>query len=166
MTSTHDNAKRGQRGKEANGQPKTDDEKWEVFKYKKNKSRRRKQNLSSDSLSSPLRNRKHDKASGDRHQCGATIHCVGEPETESEAKAIRLLASSLPSSYHLLHNFELCIRAGEMAYEYDIVVVGTYCLFHVEVKGYRGRILGDKFRWKFQSNGHVFPSPIPLANKK
>jgi hypothetical protein len=33
------------------------------------------------------------------------------------------------------------------------------------VKGYRGLIRGDRHQWVFE-NGGVYPSPIPLANKK
>jgi serine/threonine protein kinase len=35
----------------------------------------------------------------------------------------------------------------------------------VEVKGYHGEIRGNPMQWTFE-NGGVFPSPIPLANKK
>jgi serine/threonine protein kinase len=44
-------------------------------------------------------------------------------------------------------------------------VVGDWAVYHVEVKGYRGRIHGDSRTWTLD-NGAVLPSPIPLANKK
>jgi serine/threonine protein kinase len=46
-----------------------------------------------------------------------------------------------------------------------MAVVGDFAVWHVEVKGYRGKINGDATHWVFE-NGGVTPSPIPLANKK
>jgi len=94
----------------------------------------------------------------------ARIYRFGQPENASESKAIRYLAEHLPDSYLLVHNFELTTGYG-MPYEYDIAVVGEFCIWHVEVKGYRGTIRGDMNQWVFD-NGRVQPSPIPLANKK
>ena len=94
----------------------------------------------------------------------ARIYRFGQPENASESKAIRWLAERLPDSYLLVHNFELTTGHG-MPYEYDIAVVGNFCVWHVEVKGYRGTIRGDMNQWVFD-NGRVQPSPIPLANKK
>ncbi|MGB0592335.1 MAG: protein kinase domain-containing protein [Myxococcota bacterium] len=94
----------------------------------------------------------------------ARIYRFGQPENASESKAIRWLAERLPDSYLLVHNFELTTGYG-MPYEYDIAVVGSFCVWHVEVKGYRGTIRGDMNQWIFD-NGRVQPSPIPLANKK
>ena len=95
----------------------------------------------------------------------AQIHCIGKPETESEAAAIKYLAENLPPDHRIVHNFEACSRPGELPYEYDIVVLGSNAVYHVEVKHFTGTIRGDKHRWRFDS-GHTFPSPIPLANKK
>ncbi len=94
----------------------------------------------------------------------AKIHRIGAPENDSEMKAIRRLADLLPSRYMIFHNFELTTGRG-LPYEYDIAVVGEFAVWHVEVKGYRGRIKGDRVQWRFE-NGYVQPSPIPLANKK
>jgi tRNA A-37 threonylcarbamoyl transferase component Bud32 len=94
----------------------------------------------------------------------ASIHKIGEPENASEIKAIKVLAERLPDNYILFHNFELTTGSG-LPYEYDIVVVGDFAVWHVEVKGYRGTIQGDAQQWTFE-NGGVQPSPIPLANKK
>jgi serine/threonine protein kinase len=94
----------------------------------------------------------------------AIIQAIGAPENDSEASAIRRLGEALPDDWILLHNFEVCTGRG-FPYEYDIVVVGDWAVYHVEVKGYRGRIDGDAQRWTLD-NGAVYPSPIPLANKK
>ena len=94
----------------------------------------------------------------------ARIQRIGRPENASESKAITRLAAALPDSYLIFHNFELCTGSG-LPYEYDLCIVGDFAVWHVEVKGYRGRIRGDRYQWIF-ANGAVQPSPIPLANKK
>ena len=52
-----------------------------------------------------------------------------------------------------------------LPYEYDIAVLSPHALYHLEVKGYHGAIRGNPLQWVFE-NGSVYPSPIPLANKK
>lgn len=94
----------------------------------------------------------------------AVVHRISKPENESEAKAIRTLAEILPKSYTIFHNFELCTGVG-LPYEYDVCVIGPFCVWHVEVKGYHGVIRGNSTEWLFE-NGSRQPSPIPLANKK
>ena len=91
----------------------------------------------------------------------ARIHRIGEPENDSERKAVVELGKLLPDDYYVVHNFELTTGRG-LPYEYDICVVGTYCVWHVEVKGYRGTIRGDANQWQFE-NGAVTPSPIPVS---
>lgn len=94
----------------------------------------------------------------------AIVHRIGDPENASETKAIKTLAKLLPDNYLIFHNFELTTGRG-LPYEYDMAVIGDFAMWHVEVKGYRGQIKGDANQWLFE-NGHVMPSPIPLANKK
>ena len=94
----------------------------------------------------------------------AIIHRIGTPETDSEARAIKRLSKDLPDDYFVFHNFELTTGRG-LPYEYDIAVLTPHALYHLEVKGYHGQIRGNPLQWIFE-NGGVFPSPIPLANKK
>ncbi len=94
----------------------------------------------------------------------AVIQAVGAPENDSEALAIRRLGELLPADWLVIHNFEVCTGRG-LPYEFDIVVVGEWAVYHLEVKGYRGSIHGDSRHWTLD-NGAVYPSPIPLANKK
>jgi Protein kinase domain/Nuclease-related domain len=94
----------------------------------------------------------------------AIIHRIGTPETDSEARAIKRFAKDLPEDYFVFHNFEVTTGRG-LPYEYDIAVLSPHALYHVEVKGYHGEIRGNPLQWTFE-NGGVFPSPIPLANKK
>src|SRR6516162_3579799 len=94
----------------------------------------------------------------------AIIHRIGTPENDSEARAIKRFGKDLPDDYFVFHNFELTTGRG-LPYEYDIAVLSPHALYHVEVKGYHGEIRGNPLQWIFE-NGGVYPSPIPLANKK
>jgi serine/threonine protein kinase len=94
----------------------------------------------------------------------AIIHRIGTPENDSEARAIKRFAKGLPDDCFVFHNFEVTTGRG-LPYEYDIAVLTPHALYHVEVKGYQGEIRGNPMQWIFE-NGGVFPSPIPLANKK
>jgi Protein kinase domain/Nuclease-related domain len=94
----------------------------------------------------------------------AIIHRIGIPENDSETKAIKRLGKKLPDGYFVFHNFEVTTGRG-LPYEYDIAVLSPHALYHLEVKGYRGAIRGNQLQWVFE-NGSVYPSPIPLANKK
>jgi hypothetical protein len=94
----------------------------------------------------------------------AIIHRIGTPENDSEARAIKRFAKDLPDDCFVFHNFELTTGRG-LPYEYDIAVLTPHALYHLEVKGYHGEIRGNPLQWIFE-NGEVYPSPIPLANKK
>jgi hypothetical protein len=94
----------------------------------------------------------------------AIIHRIGVPENDSESRAIVQLGKGLPEDCFVFHNFELTTGRG-LPYEYDIAVLAPHALYHLEVKGYRGQIRGNQLQWEFE-NGGIYPSPIPLANKK
>ena len=94
----------------------------------------------------------------------AVIHRIGTPENDSEARAIKRFAKDLPDDCFVFHNFEVTTGRG-LPYEYDVAVLMPHALYHVEVKGYHGEIRGNPLQWIFE-NGGVYPSPIPLANKK
>jgi serine/threonine protein kinase len=94
----------------------------------------------------------------------AIIHRIGAPENDSEARAIKRFGKDLPDDCFVFHNFEVATGRG-LPYEYDIAVLTPHALYHVEVKGYHGEIRGNPLQWVFE-NGGVYPSPIPLANKK
>jgi len=95
----------------------------------------------------------------------AIIQAVGLPENESEREAIAYLAKNLiGDDYVIFHNLELPTPSG-LPYEYDIIVVGEYAVYTVEVKGYRGLIKGNAQEWELES-GAIYKSPIPLSNKK
>lgn len=96
----------------------------------------------------------------------AIIHAIGRPENDSEREAIQYLKEHLPSGdeYVVFSNLELPNPAG-FPFEYDIIVVGEYAVYTLEVKGYSGLIQGNASEWKLES-GAIYKSPIPLANKK
>jgi serine/threonine protein kinase len=94
----------------------------------------------------------------------AIIHRIGTPENDSESRAIKRFSKDLPDDCFVFHNFELTTGRG-LPYEYDIAVLTPHALYHLEVKGYHGEIRGNPLQWVFE-NGGVYPSPIPLANKK
>src|SRR6516164_359930 len=94
----------------------------------------------------------------------AIVHRIGTPENDSEARAIKRFGKDLPDGYFVFHNFELTTGHG-LPYEYDIAVLAPHAVYHLEVKGYHGEIRGNPMQWTFE-NGGVYPSPIPLANKK
>jgi serine/threonine protein kinase len=94
----------------------------------------------------------------------AIIRRIGIPENDSEKKAIRRLGKGLTDDFTIFHNFELTTGRG-LPYEYDLAVLAPHALYHLEVKGFQGNIRGNGQQWVFE-NGSVYPSPIPLANKK
>lgn len=95
----------------------------------------------------------------------AIVRRIGVPENDSERHAVSFLAEHLPGDdFVLFHNLELANRAG-FPYEYDMILVGEYAVYAIEVKHYGGTIQGNEIEWQLAS-GHVIPSPMPLANKK
>ena len=95
----------------------------------------------------------------------AVVHAIGMPENDSERKAIDFMVKHLPDdSYIIFHNLELPAQSG-LPYEYDMIIVGEYAVYVVEVKGYQGRIRGNAQEWELES-GAIYRSPFPLLNKK
>ncbi len=95
----------------------------------------------------------------------AIVKAIGLPENDSERKAINYLKEHLPDDHFtIFHSLELPTSMG-LPYEYDMIVVGEYAVYPLEVKGYSGLIQGNASEWKLES-GAIYKSPIPLANKK
>lgn len=88
----------------------------------------------------------------------ATVIPIGEPVNEAERQAIAYLRDHLPSSYLVLHNFEI-VRDGE-AFEVDVAVVAPHAVYLVDVKGTRGLI--DVYGPKWYPQGRQ-PFSSPLA---
>src|SRR5688500_5305771 len=94
----------------------------------------------------------------------AVIKGVGLPRNESERKAIAYLRDCLPDQYIIFHNLELSEHTNQF-WEYDLIVVGEYAVYMLEVKGYRGLIRGNVHQWKLE-DGSTYENPIPWANTK
>jgi tRNA A-37 threonylcarbamoyl transferase component Bud32 len=95
----------------------------------------------------------------------AIVQAVGRPVNESERKAIDYFARHLPGErYIIFHNLELPGPSGQ-AFEYDLIIIGEYAVYCIEVKGYHGLIKGNAYEWEMEW-GEINTSPIPLANKK
>lgn len=94
----------------------------------------------------------------------AIVHPIGQPDTETERRAIHFLAQHLSDDFIIIHNLEIPNRTG-FAYEVDLIVIAPHAVYVIEVKGYSGRIAGNPHQWRLDS-GVVVPSPIPRLNKK
>lgn len=88
----------------------------------------------------------------------ATVIPIGEPVNEAERQAIAFLRDHLPTSYVILHNFEVP-RDGE-AFEVDIAIIAPHAVYLVDVKGTRGLI--DVYGPKWYPEGRQ-PFSSPLA---
>lgn len=88
----------------------------------------------------------------------ATVIPIGEPVNEAERQAIAYLRDHLPTSYLVLHNFEI-LRNGE-TFEIDVAVVAPHAVYLVDVKGTRGLI--DVYGPKWYPEGRQ-PFSSPLA---
>lgn len=95
----------------------------------------------------------------------ANILPVGKPVNESERKAIRVLAETLPEDWCILHNLEVPNWRGR-SYEFDLVIVAPWAVYAVEVKGWHGHIRGDRLQWQFVESGETIKSPLFLASQK
>lgn len=95
----------------------------------------------------------------------AKILRVSNPINESERKAIRVLAKNLPEDWYILHNLEVP-NWRSRSYEFDMVVVAPWAVYAIEVKGWYGRIRGDRLQWQFVESGETIKSPLFLASQK
>jgi tRNA A-37 threonylcarbamoyl transferase component Bud32 len=94
----------------------------------------------------------------------AWVRNIGLPVNDSERKAIEYLSRELPTNNILLTNLELPTLNG-FPYEYDIIVIGDFAVYVIEIKGYKGEIKGNAYEWEL-SSGKIYKSPIPLLNTK
>ena len=92
----------------------------------------------------------------------ARIVAVGQPETASERQTIAFLRDSLPTSFTVIHNFEL--RQGFELFEIDLAIIGPQCVFVVDVKGTQGLI--DVYGSKWYPEGRApYQSPLAILRK-
>jgi len=62
----------------------------------------------------------------------AKVIAIGQPENESERRAIAFLRDNLPDTYTLIHNFE--ILTPQRKYEIDIALIAPHSLFIIARK--------------------------------
>lgn len=93
----------------------------------------------------------------------AKVIPVGQPVNEVERDAIAFLRDNLPDTYTLFHNVEIADE-GRAPLEYDIILLGEHAIYAIEVKGYRGRVTGNKRDWYVQ--GRHRRSPLPTTFQK
>ncbi|MEP1076082.1 protein kinase [Leptolyngbya sp. PL-A3] len=88
----------------------------------------------------------------------ARIVPIGQPVNDSERKAIAYLRDHLPSTFTVLHNFE--ITQGAEVFEIDLAILAPHCVFVVDVKGIKGQL--DIYGNKWYPDGRQ-PYLSPLA---
>jgi len=93
----------------------------------------------------------------------ATIHGIGEPVNDGERKAIDYFEANLPDGYIGYANLELGVTRGTPP-EIDLIIIGEYAVYVIDVKGYTGIIKGNAEEWVL-ANGKFDKSPIPKINQ-
>ena len=93
----------------------------------------------------------------------AKVVPIGQPVNDVERDAIAFLRDHLPNNYTIFHNVEIA-EPGRAPQEYDMIVIGEHAIYAVEVKGYRGRVTGNKRDWYVA--GRHRRSPLPTTFQK
>ena len=75
---------------------------------------------------------------------------VGTPVNRAEVEGLRQLRDRLPENYIVIGNFELDLQQRRNTLEFDVVVIGDWGVYAVEIKGWSGKIRGDTRRWTLQ----------------
>jgi len=88
----------------------------------------------------------------------AQVIKIGEPQTESERRAIKFLKDNLPSTYTIFHNFE--IKNDRDFFEIDLAIITPHAVYLVDAKHIRGKVTTDGQRW-YPEGRAPFPSPLP-----
>ncbi len=86
------------------------------------------------------------------------------PADAGEALVLKHLEEALPGTYTLIPNVEI-IEPGRPAFEYDLIIVGPYAVYVVEIKRWLGGIRGDDHTW-LVAGKHRRQNPWPTANNK
>lgn len=68
----------------------------------------------------------------------------------AEVEGLRQLRDRLPDNYIVIGNFELDLQQRRNTLEFDVVVIGDWGVYAVEIKGWSGKIRGDTRRWTLQ----------------
>jgi serine/threonine protein kinase len=91
------------------------------------------------------------------------ITAFAEPDNDGERRVICYLDERLPAEYRIYHSLERYDRG--QTYEWDVIVLAPHALYCLEVKDWRGRIVGNDREWVL-GDGVLRRNPYWLANKK
>jgi hypothetical protein len=92
----------------------------------------------------------------------------GGPPSNAERALLDLLRQELPARFPIASSLTLFGSPGP-ALEIDLLILGHYGLYAVEVKSYRGRISQDENGWIIERGGpkpQPVPDPLALAQQK
>lgn len=87
----------------------------------------------------------------------AQVIAVGKPANDSERRAIAYLRDHLPSTFTILHNFE--ITHQKEIFEIDLAILAPHCVFIVDVKGTFGKVDISGSKW-YPEGRQPFQSPL------
>lgn len=87
-----------------------------------------------------------------------------EPENEGERLVIEYLTQNLPKTHTLIPNVEISAE-GKPPYEYDLIVIAPHAIYVVEIKQWRGGIVGNEHTWVVAGR-HQRPNPFYTTNNK
>lgn len=94
---------------------------------------------------------------------------VSESEFSWEQEALNYVRENLPpnAAMHAWSNFEFVAQSGAI-YEVDLLIVGRWGMFLVEIKSRPGQISNNGGSWVWKEGGKHYTddNPLPLANKK
>ena len=87
---------------------------------------------------------------------------VGKPANDAEVWAFEYLRQHLPDHYILITNVDVYADSNQ-PFEVDVIVVGDWGVYVLDVKGYRGELLACKDIWKH--NNRIVENPLPKLNQ-
>lgn len=88
----------------------------------------------------------------------AKVISIGQPVNDAERQAIAHLRDTLPSTFTILHNFE--VRQGAEIFEIDLAILAPHAVYLVDIKGTHGQV--DIYGAKWHPAGRQ-PFHSPLA---
>jgi len=92
----------------------------------------------------------------------AKIFRVGEPANDAEKWAFEYLRVNLDDSFTIITNVDV-YSENNQPFECDAIVVGTWGVYVIDVKGYKGKLSVGKDVWTF--NGREVANPLPKLNQ-
>lgn len=88
----------------------------------------------------------------------ATWKRVGQAVNKAESRAFRYLERQLPDDYIFFSNVSIFDAQGHL-WDYDVILLGRYAVYVIELKNYGGTIQGDRYSWTVLNGDAVFTPP-------